>query len=393
MDPPPLRRTCRSRPTHPRSAPLVFGLRLRVAYGTRVGSRRAEVAREAAGLLECVRGFRKERPEDVEVVGGDRVELEPGVDALLPGLVGEPMRISDEDIASAALNEHWWQPRQVGAERADQRVVDGMAGEVGLDEAVELIDGEGRLGSLDSSSRLSNVRSMPGQSSTAPPGSGSFSCLTVSRSERTSPAPPESPARVISYDADDAVQETLVRAWRAFDRFEGRASVRSWLYRIATNVCIDMLNGRQRRARPVDIACWPMTDASVGAPRADGGCMQAIPGGHASQSDGDPAESVVARDAVRLAVVAAMRHLPPRQRSVPILREVLRWRATEVAELLGTTVASVNGALQRARATLAASEGTVDESCPMDEEQRLILQRYTDAFERYDLDALVSLLR
>ena len=157
------------------------------------------------------------------------------------------------------------------------------------------------------------------------------------------------------FEAEDAVQETMVRAWRGLDRFEGRSALRSWLYRIATNVCLDMLHGRQRRARPMDLG--PATDAERGAsarrcPRASG-CSRS-PTADAGSRDGDPAEQARPRETIRLAFVAALQHLPPRQRAVLILREVLRWQASEVAELLDTSVASVNSALQRARATLAA---------------------------------------
>jgi RNA polymerase sigma-70 factor (ECF subfamily) len=197
-----------------------------------------------------------------------------------------------------------------------------------------------------------------------------------------------------AFDAEDAVQETLVRAWRNFDKFEGRAAFRSWLYRIATNVCLDMLNGRQRRARPMDLASPQPADASLlGAPLPETTWILPIPDGRVMATDGDPAELAVARESIRLAFVAALQHLPPRQRAVLILREVLRWQATEVAELLDTTVASVNSALQRARATLAAKEldaGAAPE--PMDDQQRALLDRYVDAFERYDMHSLTALL-
>jgi RNA polymerase sigma-70 factor (ECF subfamily) len=196
-----------------------------------------------------------------------------------------------------------------------------------------------------------------------------------------------------AFEAEDAVQETLVRAWRGFDRFEGRSALRSWLYRIATNVCLDMLSGRERRARPMDLSS-PATAASpLGAPLPEVTWIEPMPDSRALPSDGDPADLAVARDSVRLAFIAALQHLAPRQRAVLILREVLSWKASEVAELLDTTVASVNSALQRARATLAAGEVTATEPAkPMDDEQRALLARYVDAFERYDLDSLTSLL-
>jgi RNA polymerase sigma-70 factor, ECF subfamily len=197
-----------------------------------------------------------------------------------------------------------------------------------------------------------------------------------------------------AFDAEDAVQETMVRAWRNLDQFEGRAALRSWLYRIATNVCLDMLNGRQRRARPMDLASPQPAEANLlGAPLPETTWILPIPDGRVVATEGDPAELAVARESIKLAFVAALQHLPPKQRAVLILREVLRWQATEVAELLDTSVASVNSALQRARSTLAATNVTdSDPMQPMDEEQQVLLARYVEAFEQYDLDSLVSLL-
>jgi RNA polymerase sigma-70 factor, ECF subfamily len=197
-----------------------------------------------------------------------------------------------------------------------------------------------------------------------------------------------------AFEAEDAVQETMVRAWRAYDRFEGRSSLRSWLYSIATNVCYDLLKGRQRRARPVELGpASPFESATLGAPLTDGAWVEPIPEGRVVPDSSDPAEQAVARETTTLAFVAALQHLPARQRAVLILREVLRWKASEVAQLLDTTVVSVNSALQRARATLAEHEVEATEVFkPDDDDQRQLLARYVDAFERYDMDALISLL-
>ncbi|HEX2193698.1 MAG TPA: sigma-70 family RNA polymerase sigma factor [Candidatus Limnocylindria bacterium] len=198
-----------------------------------------------------------------------------------------------------------------------------------------------------------------------------------------------------AFEADDAVQESLLRAWRNLDRFEGRSSLRSWLYRIATNVCLDMLASRERRARPMDLGPAGTADDPLGDRLPEVTWLEPIPDARVVPAAGDPAEVALARESVRLAFVAALQHLPPRQRAVLILREVLRWQASEVAQLLDTSVASVNSALQRARATLAAAQARQDDAKPepMDEEQRRLLARYVDAFERYDMDALTSLLR
>jgi RNA polymerase sigma-70 factor (ECF subfamily) len=194
-----------------------------------------------------------------------------------------------------------------------------------------------------------------------------------------------------AFEAEDAVQETFLRAWKSFEGFEGRSALRSWLYRIATNVCLDMLSGSQRRARPMDLAPAKSADSPLPEPLPENVWVLPVPDDRVLPSSGDPAEYAVERESIRLAFVAALQHLPPKQRAVLILREVLRWKAEEVAELLGTTVASVNSALQRARSTLAA--GDVNEPAqPMDDEQRALLARYVDAFERYDMDSLTSLL-
>ena len=196
------------------------------------------------------------------------------------------------------------------------------------------------------------------------------------------------------FDAEDAVQDTLVRAWRSFDRFEGRAAFRSWLYRIATNVCLDMLNRRERRARPMDLGPAREPEAANLNARPEATWIEPIPDSAVVAADGDPAEVAVSRETVRLAFVAALQQLPPRQRAVLILCEVLRWKASEVAELLETSVASVNSALQRARATIETSGVSPTDPVPtLDESQRELLTRYVDAFERYDMDALTSLIR
>jgi RNA polymerase sigma-70 factor, ECF subfamily len=194
------------------------------------------------------------------------------------------------------------------------------------------------------------------------------------------------------FEAEDAVQDTLLRAWRSIDRFEGRSALRSWLYRIATNVCLDMLSGKERRARPMDLgpAREPIEANLSTLPEVT--WIEPAPDGLVAP-EGDPADVAVSRETIRLAFVAALQHLPPRQRAVLILCEVLRWKASEVAELLDTSVASVNSALQRARATLEASDvSPSDTTPPLDEADRELLARYVEAFERYDMEALTSLI-
>jgi RNA polymerase sigma-70 factor (ECF subfamily) len=195
-----------------------------------------------------------------------------------------------------------------------------------------------------------------------------------------------------AFEAEDAVQETFLRALKGFEGFEGRAALRSWLYRIATNVCLDMLGGKERRARPMDLAPAKTADAPLGEPLPEVTWILPVPDDRVVPEDGDPAEVAETRETIRLAFVAALQHLPPKQRAALILHEVLRWKASEVAELLETSVASVNSALQRARATLQAADIEAL-SEPDDEEQRALLARYVDAFERYDMDSLTSLLR
>ena len=198
-----------------------------------------------------------------------------------------------------------------------------------------------------------------------------------------------------SFEAEDAVQETLVRAWRRWDQFEERAALYSWLYRIATNVCLDMLQGRQRRAHPRGLAPSALgIEASPVAlsTRAAPWTRQPIRDRALAGVD-DPAERVVSRDAVRSACLVALQRLPRRQRAALILCEVLRWKAHEAAELLDATVTSVRSALQRARASLAASDAAAwEQSGPLDDGQRRLVARFVDAFERADIEALVSLL-
>jgi RNA polymerase sigma-70 factor (ECF subfamily) len=194
-------------------------------------------------------------------------------------------------------------------------------------------------------------------------------------------------------EAEDAVQETLTRAWRGLGEFERRAAVRTWLYRIASNVCFDLLKASQRRALPMDMAGPGTAEGPLGPRLAEPTWVMPVPDGRVLPAS-DPEEVAVARESIRLAFVAALQHLPPRQRAVLILREVLRWEASEVAALLETSVASVNSALQRARATLAAKELSPGDASaaalvPADRE---LLQRYVEAFERYDIGLLTALL-
>jgi RNA polymerase sigma-70 factor, ECF subfamily len=194
-------------------------------------------------------------------------------------------------------------------------------------------------------------------------------------------------------DAEDAVQETMVRAWRGIERLDAPEALRSWLYRIATNVCLDMLSGAQRRAQPIDLGPASTAESALGPKLGEESWVLPVPDSRVLPENGDPAELAAARETVRLAFVAALQHLPPRQRAVLILCEVLRWKASEAAELLGTTTAGVNSALQRARATLDAAELDAADAPAVDSEaEQELLDRYVDAFERYDMDALVALL-
>ena len=230
---------------------------------------------------------------------------------------------------------------------------------------------------------------MPGVTNVQHPPAEAFDVLEEYRGELTGYC-----YRMLAspFEAEDAVQETLIRAWRGLDRFEGRSQLRSWLYRIATNVCLDLLESRKRRALPMDLgpAREPVAE-NLATPEVP--WIEPIPDGRVVP-DGDPAEVAVARETIRLAFVAALQHLPPRQRAVLVLCEVLRWKASEVAELLETSVASVNSALQRARATLEAAQlDELETEGSVDEADAELLARYVEAFERYDMDALTSLIR
>ena len=196
------------------------------------------------------------------------------------------------------------------------------------------------------------------------------------------------------FEAEDAVQDTMVRAWKAADGFEGRSSVRSWLYRIATNVCLDMLRGRERRARPMEMgSSSPPEAAYLGAMLPEHTWVSPIADDRVLPDEADPSDIAESRETIRLAFVTALQHLPARQRAVLILCQVLRWQATEVAELLETSVAAVNSALQRARATLVAVHPEDGSPPAVDADQKALLARYVDAFERYDVTTLVTLLR
>lgn len=197
-------------------------------------------------------------------------------------------------------------------------------------------------------------------------------------------------------EAEDAVQETMVRAWRNLDKLEARGALKSWLYRIASNVCFDQLQSVQRRATPMDMGPASAADGALGAQLHESTFVQPIADARVLPQESDPAALAEQRETLKLAFVAALQHLPPKQRAVLVLREVLRWQATEVAELLDTSVASVNSALQRARATIeqldADATATASSSMDDDEKQEL-LGKYVAAFEAYDIASLVTLLR
>jgi len=195
------------------------------------------------------------------------------------------------------------------------------------------------------------------------------------------------------FEAEDAVQETMIRAWRKIDQLQGQAALRSWMYSIATNVCLDMLRGPQRRARPMDLGPSSTADTPIfPTARSENTFVEPIADAKVLPNGGDPAELAASRETIRLAFIAALQNLPPKQRAVLILREVLCWHADEVAELLDTSVASVNSALQRARATMAADDSGPKPGTAVDPSQQALLARYIDAFERYDMAKLVALL-
>ncbi|WP_067573966.1 sigma-70 family RNA polymerase sigma factor [Nocardia acidivorans] len=197
-----------------------------------------------------------------------------------------------------------------------------------------------------------------------------------------------------SFEAEDAVQETFTRAWKSYDAFEGRSSVRSWLYKICTNVCLDMLDGPQRRARPMDLTGASTPDTPLPPPEPDYVWVEPIPNGLAFGAD--PAEAASAKDTLRLAFVAAVQHLPATQRAILIMREVLRFSANETADMLNVSPASVNSALQRARATMSKAQEVSTVSDVFDEanaQQRKLVDDFVAAFESYDMAALTELLK
>jgi len=197
------------------------------------------------------------------------------------------------------------------------------------------------------------------------------------------------------FEAEDATQETLVRAWRRSDTLAEPAALKSWLFRIATNVCLDQIASRERRARPVDLSGQGEADSPLGEPLPESSWILPVADSQVLDPEADPADRAAERESLRLAFVAALQHLPARQRVVLVLREVLRWSAQEVADLLETSVASVNSALQRARATLdeLALEDAEAPARPSDEDERRLLEQYLDAFAEYDVDRIVALLR
>ncbi len=194
-------------------------------------------------------------------------------------------------------------------------------------------------------------------------------------------------------EAEDAVQETFVRAWRSSEQFEGRSSVRSWVFRIATNICIDMHRAPQRRARPMDLGpSSPPDEAHLGDALPEVTWLTPVPDRQVLRDSSDPADVAEQRSSIRLAFVAALQHLPARQRAALVLCDVLQWPAAEAASLLETTTAAVNSSLQRARATLSTQTITRRPEL-LDPDDAALVARYAAAFERYDMVELASLLR
>jgi RNA polymerase sigma-70 factor (ECF subfamily) len=194
------------------------------------------------------------------------------------------------------------------------------------------------------------------------------------------------------HDAEDLVQETYIRAWRSYDRFEGRSSLRTWLYKIATRTCLTALESRQRRPLPTGLGMPSSDPGDTLVQQPEVPWLEPVPDALAGAESADPATIVTSRESIRLALIAALQHLPPRQRAVLVLREVLAWRAAEVAEVLGTTTTAVNSILQRARATLDEASPSQDEIVePADAGQRELLDRYVKAFEDKDIAAIVEL--
>jgi RNA polymerase sigma-70 factor (ECF subfamily) len=190
------------------------------------------------------------------------------------------------------------------------------------------------------------------------------------------------------HDAEDLVQETYLRAWRAYGGFKGQSSLRTWLYRIATNTCLTALDGRQRRPLPSGLGAPSSDPAGELVERTEVSWLEPLP-----DPANDPGEIVGSRESVRLAFVAALQHLSPRQRAVLVMREVLQWKAAEVADAIGTSTAAVNSLLQRARAQLEAIHPSADDPVaePESPEVQDRLARYIAAFEAYDIDKLVEM--
>lgn len=192
-------------------------------------------------------------------------------------------------------------------------------------------------------------------------------------------------------EAEDAVQDTMLRGWRSLERFEGRSTLKSWLFRIATNVCLDMLSSAQRRTRPMDLGPARSPHGPLGEILPEATWIEPL--SESALTGEDPAALAESRETLRLAFIAALQRLPPRQRAALILCEVLHWRASEAAELLDTTTAAVNSALQRARAAIEEADGGSLPAAAGETVDRELLDRYMDAFERYDMDALAELIR